>query len=100
MAHTELREQTKVQVAEPPMFKVIYLNDEVTTVEFVMESLMGVFHYTPDTAEQITWDIHEHGSAVVAVLPYELAEQKGSEVLVSARSQQYPLQVKLEPDMG
>lgn len=100
MAHTELREQTKVQVAEPPMFKVIYLNDEITTVEFVMESLMGVFRYTPDTAEQITWDIHEHGSAVVAVLPYELAEQKGSEVLVSARSQQYPLQVKLEPDMG
>jgi len=100
MAHTELKEQTKLRVAEPPMFKVIYLNDEVTTVEFVMASLMEVFHYAPSTAEQITWDIHENGAAVVAVLPYELAEQKGSEVLVSARSKQYPLQVKLEPDMS
>ena len=47
---------------------------------------------------KITQDIHEAGSAVVAVLPYEVAEQKGIEVTVSARSQNYPLQIKLEPD--
>jgi ATP-dependent Clp protease adapter protein ClpS len=43
-------------------------------------------------------DIHEDGSAVVAILPYELAEQKGIEVTVDARGAGYPLQVKLEPD--
>jgi ATP-dependent Clp protease adapter protein ClpS len=46
----------------------------------------------------ITEDIHEAGSAVVAVLPYEIAEQKGIEVTMFARSQSYPLQIKLEPD--
>jgi ATP-dependent Clp protease adaptor protein ClpS len=64
----------------------------------VVESLVEYFEYTPETAEQITIDIHEEGSACVAVLPYEIAEQKGVEVTVSARSQNYPLQIKLEPE--
>jgi ATP-dependent Clp protease adaptor protein ClpS len=93
---------TKIDVnqmlKEPPMFKVIYLNDNQTSMEFVIETLLDFFNYTPDTAVKITQDIHETGSAVVAVLPYEVAEQKGIEVTVSARSQNYPLQVKLEPE--
>ena len=99
MAQAEIKEQTRVKISEPPMFKLIYVNDEVTTVEFVMGSLMEIFHYKPDTAEHITWDIHENGAAVVAVLPHELAEQKGAEVLTSARQQQFPLQIRLEPDI-
>lgn len=80
------------------MFRVIYLNDNQTAMEFVIDSLIEHFDYTPSTAEKITFDIHEAGSATVAVLPYELAEQKGIEVTVSARGAGYPLQVKLEPD--
>lgn len=85
-------------IKEPPMFKVIYLNDNQTTMEFVIETLIEFFNYTPQTAEQITVDIHDQGSAVVAVLPYEVAEQKGIEVTVHARSNNYPLQIKLEPE--
>ena len=80
------------------MFRVVYLNDNTTSMEFVVESLIEYFEYTHETAEQITIDIHEEGSACVAVLPYEIAEQKGVEVTVSARSQNYPLQIKLEPE--
>ena len=80
------------------MFRVIYINDNQTTMEFVVESLIEFFDYTAETAEQITGDIHESGSAVVAVLPHEIAEQKGTEVLMSARAQNYPLQIKLEPE--
>ena len=86
------------ELKEPPMFKVIYLNDNQTTIEFVIETLMNFFNYTTDTALKITQDIHEVGSATVAVLPYEVAEQKGIEVTVHARSNNYPLQVKLEPE--
>jgi len=93
---------TKIQInealKEPPMFKLIYLNDNQTTVEFVIETLMNFFDYTPDTAVKITQDIHEAGSAIVAILPYEVAEQKGIEVTLHARSNNYPLQVKLEPE--
>lgn len=84
-------------LAEPPMFKVIYINDNTTSMEFVIDSLITHFEYTPGTAEKITLDIHEAGSAVVAVLPYEIAEQKGIEVTVCARAEGYPLQIKLEP---
>ena len=85
-------------IKEPPMFKVIYLNDNQTSMEFVVETLIEFFNYNNDTALQITHDIHEAGSAVVAVLPYEVAEQKGIEVTVHARSNNYPLQIKLEPE--
>jgi ATP-dependent Clp protease adaptor protein ClpS len=67
-------------------------------MEFVVESLMNFFDYTPDTAVKITQDIHEAGSATVAVLPYEIAEQKGIEVTICARTANMPLQVKLEPE--
>lgn len=83
---------------EPPLFKIIYMNDDKTTMEFVVTSLIEYFNYNPDTASLITQAIHEKGSAVVAVLPYELAEQKGIEVTLDARSQGYPLQVKVEAE--
>jgi len=90
--------QTDIKVQEPPMFKVIYVNDEKTTVEFVIETLIEHFDYDAKGAEHITLDIHNNGSATVAVLPYEIAEQKGVEVTVSARSSGYPLMVKIEPE--
>ena len=95
---TKTKIEPREDVKEPPLFKVIYLNDNQTTMEFVIESLIEHFDYNPSTAEKLTIDIHEAGSAVVAILPYEMAEQKGIEVTVSARSEGYPLQVKLEPD--
>lgn len=95
---TRTRIKPSEKVKEPPMYRVVYINDNQTTMEFVVESLMEFFDYTPETAEKITIDIHEEGSAVVAVLPYEIAEQKGVEVTISARSQSFPLQVKLEPE--
>lgn len=85
-------------VKEPPMFKVIYINDNQTSMEFVIDTLIEYFDYTPDTAHDITIDIHETGAATVAILPYEIAEQKGIEVTLAARTKHYPLQVKLEPE--
>lgn len=100
MAQTEARSRTRINEAlrPPSLFRVIYLNDNTTTMEFVVSSLVEYFDHTTESAEQITVDIHESGSAVVAVLPYEIAEQKGTEVTFQARSQSYPLTIKLEPE--
>ena len=99
MAQSDTRTRIKPSeaVKEPPMFRVVYLNDNATSMEFVVESLVEYFEYTPETAEQITIDIHEDGSACVAVLPYEIAEQKGVEATLLARTNGFPLNVKLEP---
>ena len=83
---------------EPPLFKIIYMNDDHTSMEFVVNSLINYFDYTSDTASKITHNIHEEGSAVVAILPYEIAEQKGIEVTLDARAQGYPLQIKVEAE--
>jgi ATP-dependent Clp protease adaptor protein ClpS len=95
---TKIKIKPNLALAEPPLYKIIYINDNVTSMEFVVGSLIDYFNYTQDTASSITHNIHAEGSAVVAVLPYEIAEQKGIEVTLEARSQGYPLQVKVEAE--
>ena len=92
------RIEPKNNIPEPPQYRVIYINDETTTQEFVVETLKIVFHYDEGAAEALTMRVHEEGSAVVAVLPYEMAEQKGIEVTLLARNNGFPLQVKVEVD--
>ena len=87
---------TKTNVQPPSVFNVIYINDDVTTMEFVVESLKNIFHHTEESAVAITMKIHDEDSAVVATLPYEIAEQKGVEVTLLARNNGFPLNVKLE----
>ena len=100
MSNAEISTKIKPNLAikEPPLFKIIYLNDDRTSMEFVVTTRIDYFNYNTDTATQITMDIHDKGSAVVAILPYEIAEQKGIEVTLEARAQGYPLQVKVEAD--
>jgi len=97
-ADTKIKIKPKLGLVEPPLFKIIYINDNVTTMEFVVNSLIEYFNYNPETAASITENIHTEGSAVVAVLPYEIAEQRGIEVTLSARSNGYPLCVKVEAE--
>jgi ATP-dependent Clp protease adaptor protein ClpS len=100
MANIEVNSKIKpnVSLREPPLFKIVYLNDDVTSMDFVVTSLIEYFNYNPDTASAITVDIHEKGSAVVAVLPFEIAEQLGIEVTLEARALGFPLQVKVESE--
>ena len=99
---TETKEITKtetsVQFKEPNLWKVIVLNDEITTMEFVLEILTNFFSYDETGAMEMTLKIHEDAAAVVATYPYELAEQKGIEVTLAARQDGYPLEVRIEED--
>ena len=96
MSSTEVAIKPKIDIAEPPMFKVVYVNDNKTSMQFVIESLVDHFAYVEDTAERIANIVHTDGAAVAAVLPYEVAEQKGIEVTLDARKQGYPLQIRIE----
>jgi len=98
MPQTEVMIEPKLDLAAPPMYKVIYVNDNKTSMQFVIESLEDHFSYATSTAEKIANQVHNEGAAVVAVLPYEIAEQKGIEVTVEARQNGYPLQIKIEKD--
>lgn len=97
---TEIRPRIspKMNVEPPKDYNVIYINDEVTSMEFVIESLRSIFSYEEDRAEEMTMRIHQEGSAIVATYPYEIAEQKGVEATLLARSQGFPLQIKIEQE--
>ena len=99
MSDVEVKQQLRpiLNELEPPKdYKVIYLNDNVTTFEFVTESLVGTFSYEPSDADNKAMEINEKGAGIVALLPFEVAEQKGVETSVLARESGYPLQVKVD----
>ena len=95
---TNLKIEPKLNLPEPRLFKVIFINDEITTMEFIVECLKGIFDYDEEAAHNMTMRIHQDGAGVVAVDPFEIAEQKGIEVTILARNHGFPLQVKLEPE--
>ena len=96
-AVTRVKPTPNIDLREPPLYRVIYINDSVTTIEFVIETLVTIFNHTPESAQEVTMKIHEEGSGTAAILPYEMAEQKGVEVTQLARNNGFPLQIKLEP---
>jgi len=98
MPDTETMIKPRTDLKAPPMFKVIYVNDNKTSMQFVIDSCIDHFNYAHTTAEKIAQTVHNEGAAIVAVLPFEIAEQKGIEVTVEARSNGYPLQVKIEKE--
>ena len=95
LTKTRVRERS-IELTPPPDYKIIYLNDDQTTFEFVIDSLKTTFNYSEDPAVDKAMEINESGSGVVAVMPFEITEQKGVEVLMKARHQGFPLEVRLE----
>lgn len=84
------------KMCEPSLYKVIYINDDVTTFEFVVASLITIFNHSTEEAIILTKKVNDEDSAIVSILPHELAEQKGVEATMLARKNGYPLQVRLE----
>lgn len=95
---TKKKVAIRLDITPPSQFKVIFINDNVTTVDFVCTALMTFFGYNEDGAKALTVRIHDEGMAVVAIMPYELAEQKALEVTAIARSNGFPLNIKIEPN--
>jgi ATP-dependent Clp protease adaptor protein ClpS len=96
---TRSRIAIKTDIKEPNLYRVIYVNDNVTSFEFVISSLIEVFNYDVTAAQMKAEQIHLDGHSVIAVLPYEVAEQKTLEVLTLAQLSGYPLVVKVEPEL-
>jgi ATP-dependent Clp protease adaptor protein ClpS len=94
----QLDEKIKVKISEPKNWKVILLNDDTTPVDFVISILMEVFKHSAETAKEVTLQVHETGSGIAGVYSFEIAEAKAVESTSQARSNGYPLQIKLEEE--
>ena len=86
----------KIKLEEPGLWDVIFLNDNITTMEFVTKVLKQIFNKTQEQAEHICKKIHESGQGIVGSYVHEVAEQKGIETTLLARQENFPLQVKVK----
>jgi ATP-dependent Clp protease adaptor protein ClpS len=92
---TETKQKTKLQ--RPKLYKVLLLNDDYTTMEFVVALLMHVFHHDEASAHGIMLHIHKNGVGVAGIYTYEVAETKVATVLELAEKAEFPLQCTMEP---
>lgn len=95
---TNKRIEVRHDLKPPGKFQVIFMNDNVTAMDFVIMVLHEIFGHDHETAIDIMMKIHNDGSAIVALLDYEIAEQKAIETTVLARNNNFPLDVKVKPN--
>jgi ATP-dependent Clp protease adaptor protein ClpS len=88
------RVQTKKQ--DPTLYKVVLLNDDYTTMEFVVSVLESIFQKSPAEAFQIMMHVHVNGRGIAGVYPWEVAETKVSKVVGMAREAGFPLKAVTE----
>ena len=88
----------KSKTKKPKLFKVVFLNDDYTTMEFVVHVLETVFHRSPAEAAAIMLRIHNNGSGVAGVYTKEVAETKIEQTLGLARREGHPLMLTMEPE--
>ncbi len=94
---TEVVSETVEKTKEPPMYRVLFHNDDYTTMEFVVSVLMTVFHHTEAQSVEIMLHIHRSGVGVAGVFTKEVAETKVAQVTQTARKNDFPLEVTIEP---
>ena len=85
------------ELDEPRQYEVMLLNDDYTTMDFVVDVLMRFFNKDPLEAEEIMYQVHEQGSGVCGIYPFDIAESKVNQVTDHARANNYPLLCVLRP---
>jgi ATP-dependent Clp protease adaptor protein ClpS len=86
------------KLKEPEMYRAVLLNDDYTTMNFVVNILELVFHKPEAEAKAIMLDVHNRGRAVVGVYTEDIARTKAAQVHSLAATNQFPLVCIVEPD--
>src|ERR1051325_6200551 len=93
-----VKERPAVKQREPTLYKVFLLNDDYTTMDFVVQVLEGVFQRSPAEAYRIMMHVHVNGRGLAGVYPWEIAETKAQTVTTMAREAGFPLRAAVEED--
>ena len=95
---TGVSTRQRVRIEEPRQYKVIFHNDDFTTMEFVTEVLRLVFNKPADEAVTLMMRVHREGQAVVGIYSYDVAMTKASTATSMARREGFPLNITCEPE--
>lgn len=91
-------QESRTRLARPRPYKVIFHNDDFTTMEFVQAVLMQIFGHTETEATAIMLAVHKTGSGIAGIYPFAIAEAKVAETTKAAEEHDFPLLVTLEPE--
>src|SRR5881409_2272089 len=91
-----VKERIQPKKQEPTQYKVVLLNDDYTTMEFVVHVLETVFQKSPAEAFRIMMHVHLNGKGIAGVYPWEVAETKADKVASLAAEAGYPLRATIE----
>ena len=91
-----LLEAKKNKVKQPPLFKVLLLNDDYTPMDFVVAVLQTFFSMTREQATQVMLKVHREGVGVCGVYPRDVAATKVEQVIAFSKQHQHPLQCVME----
>ena len=89
-------EEARPKVKQPPLYRVILVNDDYTPMEFVVDILESVFSMERTRATQVMLEVHTKGKGVCGVFNYEIAETKVAQVTALAQQHQHPLLCTME----
>jgi ATP-dependent Clp protease adaptor protein ClpS len=92
----EILERTKQETKKPELYKVVLLNDDYTTMDFVVEVLETIFNKQPAEAFRIMMMVHTQGKGLCGMYPHEVAETKVDAVQEAARDHGFPLRAAME----
>ena len=90
--------QTRHDLKRPSRYRVLLINDDYSTYDFVVEVLMTLFNKTSDQATAITQAVHEQGQGVCGTYSREIAETKIEQVRDLSRSEGHPLRAVMEEE--
>lgn len=86
----------RTHLEEPPLYHVVLLNDDYTSMEFVVLVLQKVFHQSPSQAASIMMEVHSKGRGVAGTFIKDIAKTKADTVMHMAFERNYPLKCLLE----
>lgn len=92
----ETREKIRINIREPKHYKVIMHNDDFTSMEFVVEILIDIFHKDEIEAERLMLMVHESGRAAVGTYPYDIAITKVQAATARAKEEEFPFRMTVE----
>lgn len=92
----QTREKTRINIREPKHYRVIMHNDDFTSMEFVVEILMDIFHKEAMEAERLMLMVHESGKAAVGSYPYDIAVTKVQAATARAKEEGFPFRLTVE----
>ncbi len=87
-----------VKVNEPRLYKVLLLNDDYSSMDFVIQVLMQIFHHSYEKSMDIMIKVHEQGKGLCGVYTYEVAETKVAHVRKMAKEAKFPLRAVMEEE--